>query len=353
MNKRGFSGSYPTQDVEFLLKPADIAAIDVEQKEQMIQSGVHYSEMLSPEEIPGAAYMACYHDAMARNAGRLKGHIETLCDKIASEAEAPTIISLARAGTPIGVLMQRELVRRGLDSRHYSMSIIRGRGLDQNALDVIKAERNPSQAYFVDGWTGKGAIGRELSESLENDKEIAARLLVVADPAGISHFAATTEDYVIPSGILNGIVSGLISRTVLNDEYVGLNDFHATLFQSEMLEQDVSNDFIREVEKATSVKDARPWTIARAAKAKLQAEKLIKFIVSDTCCTDINRIKPGIAEATRAILRRVPDRVYLRDPNDPEVQHIVAICREKGKDIRALPESSPYRAVTYIKKVSE
>lgn len=353
MSKRGFSGSYSTDDVEFLLKPADIAAIDVEQKERLIQDGVHYSEMLSPEQVPGPEYMACYQTAMDRNAGRLKGHIEALCDKVASEATNPTIISLARAGTPIGVLMQRELVRRGIDSRHYSISIIRGRGLDQNAINVIKAERDPSQAYFVDGWTGKGAIGRELSASLENDKELAARLLVVADPAGIAYFAATTEDYVIPSGILNGIVSGLTSRTVLNNQYVGAGDFHATLFQSEMLSQDVSNDFIREVEKANSVQDAQPWTPERASEAQDRARKLIDFIIGDTNCTDINRIKPGIAEATRAILRRVPDRVYLRDPNDPEVRHIVTICREKGKDIRALPATSPYRAVTYIKKVSE
>lgn len=353
MNQRGFSGSYPTQDVEMLLKPAHIDAIDVAQKEIMIQNGVHYSEMLSPESIPGPEYMACYQEAMDRNAGRLKGHIAALCDYIAARTTKPTIISLARAGTPIGVLMQRELIQRDINSRHYSISIIRGRGLDQKAIDLIKAERDPSQAYFVDGWTGKGAIRRELTASLENDQQIAARLLVVADPAGVATFAATTEDYVIPSGILNGIVSGLISRSVLNNNYVGPDDFHATMFQREKLEHDISNDFIQGVEKANSVQDARPWTPKRAATAKQHAQKLIQFVINDTNCTDINRIKPGIAEATRAILRRIPDRVYLRDPLDPEVRHIVTICREKGKEIRALPIWSPYRAVTYIKKVSE
>jgi hypothetical protein len=220
-------------------------------------------------------------------------------------------------------------------------------------LNVIKSERDPSQVYFVDGWTGKGAIGRELSASLENDNEIASRLLVVADPAGISYFAATTDDYVIPSGILNGIVSGLISRTVLNTKYVGPDDFHATAFQSEMLEHDVSNDFISEVENAQNVIDEKPWNAHRAAKARIQAQELLDYIVYDTKCTDINRIKPGIAEATRAILRRIPDRVYLKDKKDPEVRHIVEICKENGKIISFLPKNSPYRAVTYIKKVSE
>jgi hypothetical protein len=34
---------------------------------------------------------------------------------------------------------------------------------------------------------------------------------------------------------------------------------------------------------------------------------------------DVNRIKPGIAEATRAILRRVPNKVLVKDMDDPRL----------------------------------
>jgi hypothetical protein len=66
--------------------------------------------------------------------------------------------SLARAGTPVGVLLRRELLRRGVDAVHYSISIIRGRGIDRVALAHLAAARGTEDAVFVDGWTGKGAI---------------------------------------------------------------------------------------------------------------------------------------------------------------------------------------------------
>ena len=44
----------------------------------------------------------------------------------------------------------------------------------------------------------------------------------------------------------------------------------------------------------------------------------------------INRIKPGIAEATRAVLRRVPDHVFVRQMDDPDVSLLVGLAKEKG-----------------------
>ena len=122
-----FHGSYGPQDVTFLLQPKRIAPTPVALKEELIQSGAkHYSEMLSAEKLPDARYMALYEQALARNAGRLKHDIELLADKIAARPEnmqSCTLVSLARAGTPIGVLLRRALDRRGLDVAHYSISI--------------------------------------------------------------------------------------------------------------------------------------------------------------------------------------------------------------------------------------
>src|SRR3546814_20924922 len=73
---------------------------------------------------------------------------------------------------------------------------------------------------------------------------------LVADPAGRADLAATFDDYVIPSGLLNGIVSGLVSRSILNDDLVGRNDFHACVSMPEHAASDVSRDFIDTVERA-------------------------------------------------------------------------------------------------------
>ncbi|MBT0671472.1 cysteine protease StiP family protein [Novosphingobium profundi] len=351
-----FSGTYDLSDVQILLKPARILSTPVAEKEKLIQSGAaHYSEMLSSESVPDERYMRLYRVALARNASRLKMDVHHLARRIASRPETKNecvIVSLARAGTPIGVLLKRELERTGVQAHHYSVSIIRGRGIDENALRYIKERHGTETAVFVDGWTGKGAITKELVRSLEtSDLGFKPFLAVVADPAGCAHLAATTEDYVIPSGLLNGIVSGLISRSVLNDTVVGPGDFHACRFMSEHGPHDISSEFIECVEASPLTPNRKPdWNQSRAQVAKANCEQLLADLMAETGVSDVNRIKPGIAEATRAILRRVPDRLYVSDLEDPEIQHLVHLATQADVPIEER-DLSTYRAVTIIKKV--
>ena len=54
--------------------------------------------------------------------------------------QPPVLVSLARAGTPVGILMRRWAQQvHGLDLPHYTMSIVRGVGLDQTALRYLAA----------------------------------------------------------------------------------------------------------------------------------------------------------------------------------------------------------------------
>lgn len=351
-----FSGSYAPEDVRFLLKPSQIQHVGVEEKERLIQSGQkHYSEMLSAEKVPDERYMALYWEALDRNASLLKAHIAVLANAISQRPETArecVLISLARAGTPIGVLLKRALERKGIIAQHYSISIIRGRGIDLNALRFIKARHGTSTSIFVDGWTGKGAIKGELEESLtKSDLGFLPFLMVIADPAGCADLAATSEDYVIPSGLLNGIVSGLISRSVLSDDLVAPHDFHACLFQEQHRTHDISKAFIRAIEEAPEWDDAiEPWTSMQAIEARQSRIALIRDFQNDYGIRDVNRIKPGIAEATRAILRRVPHMIFVRDRSDPEVQHILHLAVKAGVPVIE-QNLNNYRAVTIIKKL--
>ncbi len=354
--KMFFSGSYQPRDVQFLLKPASIDTTPVAEKEALIQSGKrHYSEMLSPENVPGERYMSLYANALERNAGRLHADIKTLAQAIRQREETAVscvIVSLVRAGTPIGVLLNRELERIGVASAHYSISIIRGRGIDENALAHILEAHSPREIVFVDGWTGKGAITRELIKSVkESVFDIDPFLAVVADPAGCAHLAATTEDYVIPSGLLNGVVSGLVSRSVLNDDIVGPGEFHACLYMEEHADHDLSNAFIDAIEAAEPLeRTGQHWSPDRAHVAQDACQAMLRSIMADDGITDVNRIKPGIAEATRAILRRVPEKVYLTDLDDPEVSHMIYLAEKSGVPVEQRDLGS-YRAVTIIKKL--
>jgi hypothetical protein len=349
----GFSGSYASQDVTFLLKPVALAATEIAAKERLIQSGRrHYSEMIAPETPPDAAYLALYEQALERNGPRLARDIATLAEALAERFAGRSevvLVSLARAGTPIGVLLRRALERLGVAAPHFSISIIRDRGIDRQALAHIAGRHDAADAVFVDGWTGKGAIAGELKRSLA-DSPFGFRpwLAVVADPAGRADLAATDEDYLIPSGLLNAVASGLVSRSILNSELVGPGDFHACVHYPEFAEHDVSRSFVDSIDAI----EALPGRPLRArAEAAERCDRAVAGLMDRYAVGDRNRIKPGIAEATRAVLRRVPERLLLRDPNDPDLRHLVHLAGEKGVDIDLLAPEFPFRAVSLIRNV--
>jgi hypothetical protein len=355
-----FSGSYDPDDVVFLMKPVALAPTDVAAKERAIQSGArHYSEMVPQENVPGDAYLALYRDALARNGARLARDVTDLAGALAARARGrPEIViaSLARAGTPIGALLRRALRRLGVAAHHYSISIIRGRGIDREALGRIAASHDPRDVVFVDGWTGKGAIASELRASLADGATgFSPFLAVVADPAGQADLAATGEDYLIPSGILNAIVSGLVSRSILNDALVGPGDLHACVHHRHLAPHDLSRAFVEEVDALAQME--RPCPLARTgaerSEAALACEDLMMELMRGHDVADRNRIKPGIAEATRAVLRRLPERLLVRDSGDPDVRHLLLLAGERGLDVARLPADCRYRAVTIIRTLGQ
>lgn len=352
----GFSGSYDAADVTFLLRPVTLAPTDIATKEQRIQSGrSHYSEMLSPEALPGPEYLRLYDEALARNGARLAQDVVNLAHALATRAPGREVViaSLARAGTPIGVLLARALRRSGRSAPHYSISIVRDRGIDRVALDHIAARHDPADIVFIDGWTGKGAIATELAASLaDRPHGIAPFLAVIADPAGRADLAASGDDYLIASGLLNAIVSGLVSRSVLNADVVGPGDFHACVTYPEFAEHDRSRAFVETIDALA--RDMTPQPIAEDAARDDRAvacDALVADLMRRADVSDRNRIKPGIAEATRAVLRRVPDRLYVRDRHDPDVAHLLHLAATRNLAVDSLPADAQYRAVAVIRSL--
>ena len=364
----GFFGSYEPADVTFLLRRIDLAPTPTAEKEHLIQSGKrHYSEMVAEEPPPTAEYLALYRAAMDRNVARLGRDVAALATHPITRARVHgrpeiVLVSLARAGTPIGVAMRRAVVRRGIPCTHYSISIIRDRGIDAAALDLILARHEAQDVYFIDGWTGKGAIAAELREALiaYNAARGATfslrRLLVVSDLAGVAA-PATTDDYLIPSAVLNAVVSGLISRTVLTPALAADGGLHGAVVYEDLRPHDVSREFVDELDVHVATAQAEdpndmammPYgvdlqRVARASAAALDA------LVAECCLADRHRIKPGLAEATRALLRRVPDRLLLRNPGSADVAHLRLLAAQAGVTPERRPDL-PFQAVAVIKSV--
>ena len=222
--------SYSEEDVILLLK--DITGLvspqSTEEREKLIQSGKHYSEMLPIEYVPTEKYMKVYYEALESYSKTVAEAVGKLSDKIIeNKGREVVLVSLARAGIPIGILVKRYIrYKYSIDVPHYSISIIRGRGIDDNAMKFLLGKYRPEQLLFVDGWIGKGAILNELKKDIEAYKGVSSDIAVIADPANVTELCGTHEDILIPSSCLNSTVSGLVSRTFLRSDIIGKDDFH-------------------------------------------------------------------------------------------------------------------------------
>jgi len=360
-----FPGSYAPDDVQILLKRLPLQAfINVAEKEVLIQSGKkHYSEMLSPESLPSARYLEVFRHAWRSNRSRMARDSLVLADLIAKDRRREiTIVSLARAGIPVGVILKRVLHKVfDRDATHYSVSIIRDRGIDEVALKhILACGHAPESIVFVDGWTGKGVIARELDHWVEkfNQKHgtaIDKGLYVLSDLAGTAAHASSSVDYLIPSSILNATVSGLISRSILNDA-IGPGDFHGCVYFEEFEAHDQSRAFANDIVEAAidmARVQGRPAAdpLNRRAAAAV-SRQCIQALQQSYGIQDPNLIKPGIGEATRVLLRRMPRLLILRDPQADDVAHLRILASEKTVPV-TVNTNLPYHAVALIRNTSD
>jgi hypothetical protein len=354
-----FPGSYAPGDVNFLLQTVHIEDTPVAVKESLIQSGQrHYSQMLSLEALPPPEYVTLFQQALTENKARVAEDVMELARRIlAARPHGITLVSLARAGTPIGVLLKRVLQQHlNTDAAHYSVSIIRDIGLDLNALRYILRHHEARTLVFVDGWTGKGVIARQLADSLavfaqSDGIAIAPDLHVLADLAGVAAVAATADDYLIPSCILNATVSGLVSRTVFDSSLIGANAFHGCVFYEQFLNDDLSNFFINEIMEAMRPDEAGEGSV-ELDKPGLQAKarNLLATISDRYQVSRPHYIKPGIGEATRVLLRREARLLVLQDLASEATRHLRWLAEAKAVPI-AVDDKLPYRAVALIKEM--
>ncbi|KJY43265.1 phosphoribosyltransferase [Streptomyces sp. NRRL B-1568] len=348
--------SYAPEDVGWLLQ--DLSSVELEapteEREEAIQSGgAHYAESLPVEYQPSERYQALYRSALDASATRIARAVGTVTETVLAErSPRPVLVSLARAGTPVGVLMRRWARHaHGLDLPHYAVSIVRGRGIDTAALRWLADHHDPADVVFVDGWTGKGAITRELAEALDGTP-FDPRLAVLADPGHCVTTYGTRDDFLIPSACLNSTVSGLISRTVLRADLVGPRDFHGAKFYRELAGADVSRAFVDAV--AARFGDVGR-DVALDAKELAAADRTptwkgwaaVERISEEYGIHDVNLVKPGVGETTRVLLRRVPWKILADRTAGADLDHVRLLAGQRGVPVEEV-EGLPYSCVGLI-----
>ena len=347
-------GTYKKEDVTLLLKDITglVEPLGTREREARIQSGVHYSEMLPIEYVPSPPYLAAYQDALDRYASMTADAAASAAREIwRDKGEGTVLVSLARAGTSIGVLIKRFLaLEYGADVPHYTISIIRDRGIDRNAMDCILARHSPDKIQFVDGWTGKGAIQRELNLAMADYPSVDPGLAVLSDPGGIAGKRGTQDDFLIASSCLNSTVSGLLSRTFYRSDIIAPGEFHGAAFYRELMDQDRTYQFIDTVASCFSPDSGcrdRERTFSRTAREEVDS------ICQAFGVRDRNLVKPGIGEATRVLLRRGPWKVLVHSLEDQaHLGHLYQLAQEKKVPLEEYPLEH-YRACGLIQALAD
>ncbi|MDP3506946.1 MAG: tellurite-like stress resistance cysteine protease StiP [Candidatus Melainabacteria bacterium] len=367
------SGSFKPDDVIFLLhflEPDCLGQIFDAEGEVVL------------EEAPASpSYQHYFHLALDKYAGRLAKDIIVLAAQILladacnytgknqsqeSYQEGLVIASLARAGTPLGVLLARTLRQINVPCRHYSIGLCPVTGVDSAALDHILKAYRPEQLIFFDGWTAKGAVYKTLSQSLseynrKGEVTIEPRLYCLSDLASVCTGCATQEDYLIPSSLLNATVCGLVSRTftVAPEQYLPdrINAFHNAFYFQQLEKFDLSQFFVEfiwtEIRKLLGGEWRQNLGQAMTLHQEYRREyrqgenpgyRTATFNAKDTSadflavlCRKYDEspasIKPGITEATRAMLRRNCRALVVKNRTNPDVKHLLVLASEKNVQV--------------------
>lgn len=356
--------SYSDEDVIVLLKDltGKIEALDTEEREKLNQSGKHYSEMLPVEYKPTQEYLDIFNEILDINKDKLARSVSELGNKIVEKYKNKKciyLVSFARAGTPIGILLKRYIEDNyDIKIEHYSISIIRGKGIDMNAMKFICSEAGYSPILFIDGWIGKGAIQKELDKSLEDywkireieDSIIDPKLYSISDPGFINDYnhCGTREDFMMPNACLNATVNGLFSRSIRN-ELINENDFDGAVYYPDLETEDLSNKFLNVItDKMNEL----------ALITNIDKDKVLERIMKDYNVKDINKVKPGIGETIRVLLRRIPDKVLIQfnQIHSKEMEPIKELCLEKRIQFEVIYDDGylgNYKCVGIIKEVSD
>ncbi|MFJ9455892.1 phosphoribosyltransferase [Kitasatospora sp. NPDC101447] len=349
--------SYRAEEVAWLLKDLSGVALEAptEEREEAVQNGgAHYAESLPVEYQPSPGYQELFHQALHGSARRIALAVGTVAETLLRERGPGLVLaSLARAGTPVGILIRRWLAfAHELSVPHYAVSIVRGRGIDPVALRYLAAHHRSEDVVFVDGWTGKGAITRELADALVGtgfDPDLA----VLADPGRCVRTYGTRDDFLIPSACLNSTVSGLVSRTVLRAGLIGPNDFHGAKHYAELAGSDVSAAFLDAV--AACFGEVRAEAVEGADRLSDDPDRApdwagwaaVERISAEYGIDNVNLVKPGVGETTRVLLRRVPWRILARRGAGADLDHVRLLAAQRGVEVEEV-DDLPYTCVGLI-----
>lgn len=351
--------TFKPEDVTLLLTlNTSVNFVSKDVKELLIGKGEqHYSELLMVEEPPSREQLAEFNRLMNQYTYRISlgKSINGLADAIYNKAQDKNNIvlaSLIRAGLPLGVLIKRSIeIRYKVKVSHYAISIIRDIGLDEVAFEhIISKHGSECDLFFVDGWTGKGTIFNQLRESWKQLGQPRGmptfKLVVFNDINHIADIYATDADGILPFGILNSVISGLLSRSIKPTQ----GNFHECVVYKNLREYDITNYFLDQITEIFDKFDSLPATVNTFRKEQndRRTNAVIDYVMEEYEVTDELKVKPTISECTRALLRRKPKAIICSGSSGSIYNFLDSFAKPLGLEIMIDNNILPYEAIAIL-----
>lgn len=336
-------GSYREQDVSLLF--ADLTcAPGCAAAGCAVPGCMAAGRVPAPEYQPGSGYLSEVSELIASSAARIALLTATLGELILSRrGRQVVLVSIARAGTPVGVLLRRWFrEHHGLEVPHYTVSISNGVGLDLNAVSWICRRHDPALLQFVDGWTSKGTVGRALRAAAASlDSVVDPRLAVLCDIGWCTDIFATRDDTLMPHACLGAAMSGLLSRTFAGPDASRADSFHAVVAYRELAGDDLSNVFLDAVSAHYPLIAARVPASVRAARLEPRPDYRGSMDARDLArrfgSGNLDLVNIGLSEAARAFFRRKPRLLIVKTGHDDQAAHLLRLAAARGVPVRHEP----------------
>lgn len=223
------------------------------------------------------------------------------------DPEKIIFVSILRAGVPITEWLCKMLP----GSVGAALSLFVGIGIDKVALSVLQKDFPDRSLVFVDGWTGRGGVSREIAK-LEQGP-----LAVLIDPWGWADFAGVRDDIFCPSACFTGLATLGFSRTFVADSN---NFFSAYRFSDRF----AKTDLIRAWQSSTPLFPASDFCcISETAPSESESKKF-------HAKTDL-RIHSN--EVCRALINADPKTLLFADDPGFAMQHfplLLKLAKQRG-----------------------
>ena len=332
--------TFPEEECVCLLKDltGQMEPVSFEEKLRYLKSGGKSYDIICRDDIRTEEELTYIRRLIDIHAPAVARKTAILSEKLyLCKEKKPVLVSLARGGIPYGVLCGRYLRKYyQYSAPHYVISLVRGVGFDENALEYILGQHEDKDIVFVDGWTGSGYLTDQLKLYVnkfnsDHGTHIVPEMAVVADLAEVCRLNGTTEDVFLPSACLNAEVSGLISSICINKKYISVKDFHGCIFMDEMKASDLSVYYADTVSAAFQKSEtACEMDLRKGAEQNGFLYKSARAaILEQLGFVPDTKVRLGIGESFRALFRQPLACIVVNNENDPDVRYLIESAAAK------------------------